>query len=99
MNPTAIIYQDGDIESYLKKAGGLSELADDSNIYVVHANGEAIKYSGGLFSSSLHIRKGDTIVVPQKLVTTTGMQFAKDVSGILYQFAVTAASLKTVGAF
>jgi len=36
--------------------------------------------------------------VPQELVTTTGMQFAKDISGILYQFAVTAAALTTVGA-
>ncbi len=99
MNPTAIIYQDGSLETYINKAGGLSELADDSNIYVVHANGEAVKYNKGLFSSSVHIKKGDTIVVPQKLVTVTGMQFAKDVSSILYQFAVTVASLKTVGAF
>jgi len=98
MNPTAIIYNSNDIVYYLKKAGGLSDLADDSNIYVVHANGEAKKYKSGFFSTTMSIKRGDVIVVPQKLVTTTGMQFTKDVAGILYQFAITAASLKTVGA-
>ena len=98
MNPTAIIYNSDDIANYLKKAGGLNDLADDSNIYVVHANGEAKKYKSGFFSATMSIKRGDVIVVPQKLVTTTGMQFTKDIAGILYQFAITAASLKTVGA-
>ncbi len=98
MSPTAIIYQSKDITDYLEKSGGLTDLADNSNIYIVHANGEAKKYKTGLFTSSISVKKGDVIVVPQKLVTTTGMQFTKDVAGILYQFAVTAASLKTVGA-
>ncbi len=98
MSPTAIIYQSEDIMDYLEKSGGLTDLADGSSIYIVHANGEAKKYKTGLFASSISVKKGDVIVVPQKLVTTTGMQFTKDVAGILYQFAVTAASLKTVGA-
>ena len=99
MNPTAIIYDDDDVATYLSKAGGLTQLADDDNIYVIHANGEAQKYSAGIFlSDSVNVKTGDVIVVPQELVTTTGMQFAKDISGILYQFAVTAAALTTVGA-
>jgi len=50
-------------------------------------------------SAQVSIKPGDVIVVPQVLVNSTGMQVAKDISSILYQFAVTAASLKTVGAF
>jgi hypothetical protein len=80
--------------------GGLTSIADDDHIYVVHANGESEKFVRGLFlSSQVSVRPGDVIVVPQLLVTTTGIQVAKDISSILYQFAVTAASLKTVGAF
>ncbi len=99
MNPTSIIYDDDDVAFYLSKAGGLTQLADDENIYVIHANGEAQKYSAGIFlSDSVDVKSGDVIVVPQELITTTGMQLTKDIAGIVYQFAITAASLKTVGA-
>jgi len=62
--------------------------------------GTATKLDNGWFTDpdDSKITKGDTIVVPRKLITTTGMQVAKDISTILYQFALTAASLHTVGA-
>jgi len=100
MSSTAVIYDDDDVMSYITRVGGLTSVADDDHIYVVHANGESEKFGRGLFlSSQVSVRPGDVIVVPQLLVTTTGIQVAKDISSILYQFAVTAASLKTVGAF
>jgi len=101
MSPTAVIYDDDDdVMSYIARVGGFTPIADDDHIYVVHANGEAQKYGGDLFlSAQASVRPGDVIVVPQVLVTSTGMQVAKDISSILYQFAITAASLKTVGAF
>ena len=99
MNPTAIIYDDDDdVATYLAKAGGLTQLADDDNIIVIHANGDAQRYSEGLFfNGRVNVGRGSVIVVSQKLVTETGIQVAKDISSILYQFAITAASLKTVG--
>jgi protein involved in polysaccharide export with SLBB domain len=101
MSSTAVIYDDDDdVMSYIVRVGGLTSVADGDHIYVVHANGESEKFVRGLFlSSQVSVRPGDVIVVPQLLVTTTGIQVAKDISSILYQFAVTAASLKTVGAF
>ena len=100
MSPTAVIYDNDDVLSYISKVGGMTPIADDDQIYVVHANGEAERFGGGLFlSAQVSIKPGDVIVVPQVLVNSTGMQVAKDISSILYQFAVTAASLKTVGAF
>jgi protein involved in polysaccharide export with SLBB domain len=101
MSPTAVIYDnDNDnVMSYITRVGGFTPIADDDHIYVVHANGEAEKVDGDLFySSQASVRPGDVIVVPQVLVTSTGMQVAKDIASILYQFAITAASLKTVGA-
>ena len=101
MSPTAVIYDDDDdVMSYISKVGSFTPIADDGQIYVVHANGEAQQFGGDLFlSTQAQVKPGDVIVVPQMLITSTGMQVAKDISSILYQFAVTAASLKTVGAF
>ena len=99
MSPTAVIYDDDDVMSYISRVGGFTQIADDDNIYVVHANGEAEKFGSSLFlSTQSSVRPGDVIVVPQVLTTSSGMQIAKDISSVLYQFAITAASLKTVGA-
>ena len=69
-------------------------------MFIVHANGSATKIDNGWFSdsSTKTIKRGDTIIVPRELVTYTGMQIAKDISSILYQFALTAASLTVIGA-
>jgi protein involved in polysaccharide export with SLBB domain len=100
MSPTAVIYDDDDVLSYIDKVGGLTPIANDNQIYVVHANGMAERFGGDFFfSSQVSVRPGDVIVVPQLLFITTGIQVAKDISSILYQFAITAASLKTVGVF
>ena len=100
MNSTSIIFKSTNVFDYIKATGGLNQRADEDNIFIVHANGSATKVKNGWFSgSSTHkIKRGDTIIVPRELVTYTGMQIAKDISSILYQFALTAASLTVVGA-
>jgi protein involved in polysaccharide export with SLBB domain len=101
MSPTAIVYDSSDVSYYIQKAGGFSQRADEDNIYVIHADGSAQKINKGWFSASSTnmVRKGDTIVIPQKLITQTTMSIAKDISSILYQFALTAAAMNSVGAF
>lgn len=87
-----------DARAYLEKAGGTTELAEVDYIYVVKANGEAKRVQNDyFFGSSNDVFKGDTIVVPMKLDTFSDIAFTKDVTQILYQLAITAASLKTVG--
>lgn len=87
-----------DARDYLEKAGGTTELAEVDYIYVVKANGEAKRVQNDyFFGSSNDVFKGDTIVVPMKLDTVSDIAFTKDVTQILYQLAITAASLKTVG--
>ena len=99
MSPTAIVYQSNDANYYIEKAGGLTQRADDSSIFVVHADGSAEKVQHGWFSgNSAHIiRRGDSIIVPQELMTTTGLQLTKDISSIFYQFALTIASMHVIG--
>jgi protein involved in polysaccharide export with SLBB domain len=99
LNQNTFIYDPKlSVEDYIEKAGGLNQSADDDHIYVVKANGEAYRYKRNFFSANKEIFKGDTIVVPLKLDAISNLKFTKDVSDILYKLAVTAASLKTVGA-
>ena len=100
MSPTAIIYDSKSTSSYIAKAGGYTPMADDDLTYIIHANGEAELAGKSLFGAlNGKIRAGDVIVVPPEVIITSGMQIAKDISSILYQFAISAASLKTVGVF
>ncbi len=100
MSPTAVIYDDDDVMSYIDLVGGLTPIGDDGQIYVVHANGIAERFEASLFlSSQVRVRPGDVIMVPQQLMIGSSMQMAQDISSLLYQFAITAASLKTVGLF
>jgi protein involved in polysaccharide export with SLBB domain len=102
MLPTAIAYQDSDIKSYIDRSGGLTHLADNEHIYVIHANGEAEKANLGswLFSSNnVCIRKGDVITVPKKFYyDTRNIELSKDIADIFYKISLTVAAAHTVGA-
>ena len=95
----SILYQpDAELTDYLKASGGLSKRADPSQIYIVHGDGSIQRASIGWFSSeSVAIRPGDTIVVPMDVERINPLITWTSVSKILSNFAVTAATLKTVG--
>lgn len=99
LNQNTFVYDSNlDTDDYLSKAGGITELAHEEYIYIVKANGETQKYESNYFwGNDKKMFKGDTIVVPMQFDSMSDIKFAKDVSQILYQFAITAASLKTVG--
>jgi protein involved in polysaccharide export with SLBB domain len=102
MLPTALTYEGGDIKTYIDKSGGLTHLADNEHIYVIHANGEAEKANLGswLFSSNeTCIRKGDVITVPKKFYyDTRNIELTKDIADIFYKLSLTVAAAHTVGA-
>ncbi len=101
MNNTAVTHIDGkDLFDYLDQAGGLKESGNEQGIFIVKANGEAKKLTKYFLIgySNLKIEAGDTIVVPFKIDRFSGLKFAKDLTSIIYQIAVSAAALKTVGA-
>ncbi|QKJ22248.1 SLBB domain-containing protein [Poseidonibacter lekithochrous] len=99
LNQNTFVYDSElDTDDYLSKAGGITDLAHEEYIYIVKANGETQKYESNYFwGNDKKMFKGDTIVVPMQFDSMSDIKFAKDVSQILYQFAITAASLKTVG--
>jgi len=60
-NPTAVLHwEDGDVQYYLNRAGGLTPDADENQIYVIRADGSA---DAG-FMKLRDIEAGDGIIVP-----------------------------------
>ncbi len=98
--PASILFQEGlTIEEYIRQSGGVTKLSDDDSVYVVHSDGSIEKYSTSFFgvNYSLEIRPGDTIVVPMDVERMNPIVTWTAVSKVLSNFAVTAATLKTVG--
>ena len=99
LTPTAFVYTNDSAVKYIKQAGGQTSLADDI-FFVVHANGFTEKGDfGAIFDDDVDVKAGDAITVPIQIKTSTWYGITKDITSILYQLAITAASLKTVGAF
>ncbi|MDF1878586.1 SLBB domain-containing protein [Sulfurimonas sp. SAG-AH-194-C20] len=97
-NSSSFVYDSElDADEYIKMASGLSRAADEDSIYVIHADGRSELLSGGFFSASVKIQKGDTIVVPLYIKETNTLDIWDSVSRILASFAITVASLNTLG--
>jgi protein involved in polysaccharide export with SLBB domain len=71
-NPTAISYVPGrELGWYLQKAGGATPSGQIKNIYVIRADGSAVRHGYGWMSGSLmslKMRPGDTVFVPEKIM-------------------------------
>jgi polysaccharide export outer membrane protein len=94
-NQTAFLYEvDRSLPGYISLAGGYTENADRKNVYVLKADGTAVRPSGGKRGPGYQVLEpGDTIVVPEKLEKTAWLREVKDITQILYQIAVTAGVL------
>lgn len=93
-NQTAFQYEEGKRAShYVELAGGTTRFSDSGNMYIIKADGSIQK------SRRSRVEPGDVIVVPEKLERFTGMQFILDLSQVLYQIGLAAASAHTVGIF
>lgn len=110
-NPTALVYETHlTLRDYLSRAGGPTNLADDSSIMVIRVDGSVLTENGfmqdrkstifpllPLVSGGLmdaRLGPGDTIYVPEKLVFVDNVEYLKDIAQIA---ANAAAALATVG--
>jgi len=99
-NPSSFVYRNAyDTADYIKLASGYTRAADESRAYVIHADGTSEPARSGwwLFSSSIEIARGDTIVVPIYIQEYDQLQLWDSVSKIMTSFAITAATLNTLG--
>jgi hypothetical protein len=82
----------------------MTSKADRKRIYVVHADGSVLPRPGAggtWFSSadSQQIRPGDMIVVPLDVERVRPITLWTNVSQIIYQLAIAAASANAIGVF
>ncbi len=98
--PTSHIFKDGmKCKDYIKNSGGFTANADAKRSYVIHANGAVEPLGGGFWSRSPLVSAGDTIVVPLNADRVNPVRLWTDVTQILYQLSLAAASMKTLGVF
>jgi protein involved in polysaccharide export with SLBB domain len=98
-------------KDYLELAGGASRWADTGNIYIMKADGSAMKVNRGLFSwnsaqtrwemavfgeSAKEIEPGDTIVVPEKVERIAWLREIKDITQIIANIAISAGVVKAL---
>lgn len=94
-----------DYKDYISMAGGYTRFADDDNVYVLKADGTAMKLSNGFLNWNMtrsrwemadlgedikQIEPGDSIIVPEKLSSIAWLRDIKDFTQIIYQIAMTA---------
>jgi protein involved in polysaccharide export with SLBB domain len=109
-NPISFVHQPeaSDVGTYLKKAGGPTNDADTSEMYIIKADGTVFsnqqstfglswndndrRWTFGGFTAST-LEPGDTLVVPQKIERIAWMREIKDITTILANVALTAGTV------
>jgi protein involved in polysaccharide export with SLBB domain len=102
--PTSHLYKKGlDRENYVSMSGGATKKADRKRIYVVRANGSVVTANAAASwfeaTDPKEINPGDTIVVPLDVERVRPISLWTNVSQIIYQLAIAAASANAVGVF
>jgi polysaccharide export outer membrane protein len=94
-NPTTLVYRVGlNLEEYVHQAGGMTEDASKSEMYVVKANGS----SEGTYVRIKDMKPGDTIVIPQKIeAKTPQLSLWQSVASIIGSVALAAAGIAVIG--
>ncbi|WP_287127957.1 SLBB domain-containing protein [Candidatus Cyanaurora vandensis] len=108
-NQNAFIFQPGEsVGFYLSKAGGVTKTADSDSMYILRADGSVLSRrqagnSGGFLGigsgnsfESVRLMPGDAIVVPEQLDRYDSVAELKDISQIVFQFAVAAGTAITL---
>lgn len=97
-NPTSFVYNSElDAGAYIEMASGFSRSADRDSVYIIHADGRGELLSSGFFSSEIKIQKGDTVVVPLFIKETNQLEVWDSISRIMASFAITVATINTLG--
>jgi len=86
------------VKDYVMLAGGATVTADESEMYLIRADGTASSGRGRWFSGlgGAVINPGDTIVVPEAIERSSWRQSLKEWTAIFYQFGLGAAGLKVL---
>ena len=88
-NPTAFVYRPGQpYTAYIRQAGDFSLNADRRRVYIVKADGSAVRGLDG--KKPRVVEEGDAIVVPEKIEVKNNLRDFRDIIDIVYKVAIAA---------
>ena len=95
LNPIAFEYSKKlNVRSAIENAGGYQDYADKRKVYVIKANGLVQKAKRNIFTTTIKLEPGDTIVVPRKIITDSPLMEALiPITSVLSDLAFSAAAL------
>jgi polysaccharide biosynthesis/export protein len=99
LNPGALQFIAGTkADAYINQAGGLRQTADEDRMFLVYPNGVAQPVSVSVWNyNPVQVPPGSTLVVPMDPTPLDVFTFAKDMTTLISQMAITAASLAVIG--
>ena len=97
-------------KDYIEMSGGYTRNADESNVFILKADGSAMKPKSSIFWNSnrsrweiaalgetvKEVEPGDTVVVPEKIERVAWLRDIKDITQILANVALTAGVFKAL---
>jgi len=90
LNPASFIFEPySTYNDYIEKAGGYGRNADRSRVYLLKADGSAVRV--GHLKKPPYIERGDTIIVPEKIQVVSDLRRTSDLIDIVYKTAISAA--------
>ncbi|MEG3066582.1 SLBB domain-containing protein [Acetomicrobium sp.] len=90
LNPSSFIFEPySTYNNYIEKAGGYGRNADRSRVYLLKADGSAVRV--GHLKKPPYIERGDTITVPEKIQAVSDLRRTRDIIDIVYKTAISAA--------
>ncbi|WP_172840244.1 SLBB domain-containing protein [Solemya pervernicosa gill symbiont] len=101
-HPSTLLFRNNkNRDDYIDASGGVTPKADDEHIYIVKADGSVSLGRNSWFevTSEASIEPGDTIVVPLDVERIRTLTLWVEVSKILAQIGVAAASWHNIGIF
>jgi len=90
LNPSSFIYEPYTThQDYIEKAGGYGRTADRGRVYVLKADGSAMRV--GNLKKPPYLERGDTVIVPEKIQVVSDLRMTRDIVDIVYKTAISAA--------
>ena len=86
------------INDYINLSGGGNEFSDMNAVYIIKGNGSVVplnQQSGFFRANSVILESGDSIIVPIKVDSFSGLQATTEITQIIYQMAVAAAAVSS----
>jgi protein involved in polysaccharide export with SLBB domain len=98
LNPGAMQFIPGKkVRDYIRESGDFQRSADKKRIFVVYPNGEAKPVRVGAWTGSSNmVPPGSTIVVPIDINPLDALSLTTDITKILSQLAISAASIAVI---